>query len=85
MIAQSISHDVILTLMQGIQSRQGRSTALNHDALLRDVGFRSLDFSELALRAEQMAGRTLQFDASSVRRIRTVGDVTEFIVAALAG
>jgi acyl carrier protein len=46
--------------------------------VLREVAFRSLDFSELALRVEQSVGRELNFDAGRLRGIRTVGDVLDF-------
>ena len=48
-------------------------------ALLRDIGFRSLDFSELALRVEDEIGRELNFDAPGLRQIETVADVLEFL------
>ena len=58
--------------------RQGK-TLPDDGARLADIGFRSLDFSELALRAEDELGRELNFDAPALRRIQTVGDVQEFL------
>ena len=68
----------ILALMQQVAAKQGGSSTLTEEAVLREVGFRSLDFSELALRVEQVVGRELNFDAAHLRGIRTVGDVLDF-------
>ena len=68
----------ILALMQQVARKQGGSTTLTAESVLREVGFRSLDFSELALRVEQVVGRELNFDAGRLRGIRTVGDVLDF-------
>ena len=46
---------------------------------LREIGFRSLDFSELALRVEDEIDRELNFDAPGLRSINTVGDVLDLI------
>jgi acyl carrier protein len=48
-------------------------------AQLREIGFRSLDFSELALRVEDEIDRELNFDAPGLRSINTVGDVLDLI------
>jgi len=45
--------------------------------LLSDIGFRSLDFSELALRVEQELGPELNFDAPGLRAVKTVGGVLD--------
>lgn len=68
----------ILALMQQVARKQGGSTTLTEESVLSEVGFRSLDFSELALRVEQVVGRELNFDAGRLRGIRTVGDVLDF-------
>jgi acyl carrier protein len=68
----------ILALMQQVTEKQGGSVRLGEDSVLREVAFRSLDFSELALRVEQSVGRELNFDAGRLRGIRTVGDVLDF-------
>ncbi len=80
-----MERDAILGLMRQVMERQGRSLPLAEDAMLRDAGFRSLDFSELALRIEQQLGRELNFDAGRLRRIQTVGDVLDFFHGASAG
>jgi acyl carrier protein len=46
---------------------------------LREIGFRSLDFSELALRVEDEIDRELNFDAPGLRSVLTVGDVLDLI------
>ena len=48
-------------------------------AELRGIGFRSLDFSELALRVEDEIDRELNFDAPGLRNVQTVGDVLDMI------
>jgi acyl carrier protein len=68
----------ILALMQQVVRKQGGPATLTEDSVLREAGFRSLDFSELALRVEQVVGRELNFDAGRLRGIRTVGDVLDF-------
>jgi len=52
---------------------------------LREIGFRSLDFSELALRVEDEIDRELNFDAPGLRRVATVGDVLDLIDQLQAG
>ena len=46
---------------------------------LRDIGFRSLDFSELALRVEDEIDEELNFEAAGLRQIATVGDVLNLL------
>ncbi len=70
---------IILTLLNEILVRQGKASPLAEEAVLAEIGFRSLDFSELALRVELAAGRTLTFDAAPIRSIRTVRDVVDFL------
>jgi acyl carrier protein len=53
--------------------------------LLRDHGFRSMDFSEVALRIEDEAGNELNFDANSMRAIETFRDVVDFFQNSLRG
>ena len=57
-------------------------TATDADLPLREVGFRSLDFSEVALRLEDELGYELNFEASTMRRIGTIRDVIDFFVEA---
>lgn len=72
----------ILTLLKEILARQGKTAEFAEDAELAAIGFRSLDFSELALRVEMAAGVTLTFDAAPLRAIRTVKDVLDFLATA---
>ena len=46
---------------------------------LETIGFRSLDFSELALRVEDEIGEELNFDAPELRQIATISDVLDFL------
>ncbi len=73
-----ISREAVRELMDAILTRQGKPRVGDEDVALRAIGFRSLDFSELALRVERKIGRELNFDASRVRAISTVGDVLDF-------
>lgn len=59
---------------------QGKTLPDDEAARLADIGFRSLDFSELALRVEDETGGELNFEAAGLRRIDTVGDVLDLIV-----
>ncbi len=65
--------------MGDVLRRQDKILPDSDDAALDEVGFRSLDFSELALRVEDEIGEELNFDAPGLRSIRTVGDVLDFI------
>lgn len=69
----------IAELMKQILQRQGKSGEFVESASLQDIGFRSLDFSELALRVETANGRPLTFDAGPMRAIRIVKDVLDFL------
>ena len=69
----------IRTLMGAVLSTQGRSLPEDDAAALQDIGFRSLDFSELALRVEDEVGTELNFDAPGLRSIETVADVLDFL------
>ena len=62
--------------------RRRISATVTPEARLRDLQFRSLDFSELVLRLESRNGRELVIQADAVRRIETVQDVLDFFAAA---
>lgn len=49
---------------------------------LRSHGFRSMDFSEVALRIESMMDQELIFDAAVLRSIQTFEDVVNFLYRA---
>ena len=80
----TVGRDLMLQTMNAILARQGKPPVAGADQALRAAGFRSLDFSELALRLETAAGRELNFDAAPLRRIATVGDVLDFFDKACA-
>lgn len=69
----------ILDIMNQILQRQGKAPATSEGTTLQALGFRSLDFSELALRVESASGKPLTFDARPMRAIRTVTDVLDFL------
>lgn len=66
-------------MMAEVLAKQGTQLPDQEDAQLAQVGFRSLDFSELALRVEDEVGYELNFDAPGLRSIQTVGDVLDFM------
>jgi len=71
--------DVVIGMMREILTRQGKSSCeLRPDLVLRDVGFRSLDFSELVLRVEALVGREVDLSGLALRQTRTVGDLLSF-------
>ncbi|MBL6279542.1 acyl carrier protein [Micromonospora fiedleri] len=65
--------------MGQVLANQGKVLPDDDGADLREIGFRSLDFSELALRVEDETDEELNFDAAGLRRIATVGDVLDFL------
>ena len=73
----------IFELMNKIQEKRSRGRINDDEAELSEVGFRSLDFSELALRVEKSVGSELSFDAVTLREIRTVKDVLDFLEEAI--
>ncbi|MEU7960407.1 MULTISPECIES: acyl carrier protein [Micromonospora] len=74
-----LSRAQIRDLMAQVVRNQGRVLPDDDSTDLREIGFRSLDFSELALRVEDATGEELNFDAPGLRRIATVGDVLDFL------
>lgn len=74
-----LDRDQIRDLMTQVLTAQGKDLPSGESAELREIGFRSLDFSELALRVEDEIGRELNFDAPGLRNIRTVGDVLDLL------
>ncbi len=71
----------IRAMMTQVLAGQGKALPKDDSVDLRVIGFRSLDFSELALRVEDEVGVELNFDAPELRRIETVGDVLSFLDA----
>ena len=75
----ALSRDQIRTMMADVLAAQGKELPGEDTANLEELGFRSLDFSELALRVEDEIGDELNFDAPGLRQIQTVGDVLDFL------
>ena len=69
----------IRELMALVLATRDESLPDDDSTLLREIGFRSLDFSELALRVEDEIDRELNFDAPGLRSVVTVGDVLDLI------
>lgn len=76
----AVSRDQLRGLMGEVLEAQGKSLPSDDGADLREIGFRSLDFSELALRVEDEIDEELNFDAAGLRQITTVGDVLDLLV-----
>lgn len=74
-----LSRSELRTQMSEVLTAQGKSLPDDDATDLREIGFRSLDFSELALRVEDAVGHELNFDAPGLRQITTVGDVLDFL------
>jgi acyl carrier protein len=69
--------------MRVMQRRRGSDLPLTPETRLDEIGWRSLDLSELALRVEDKAGTELNFDGVQIRRIETVNDVLDLLEASL--
>jgi acyl carrier protein len=75
----TLSREQVRTMMAEVLELQGKELPPDDATDLRKIGFRSLDFSELALRVEDELGSELNFDAPGLRTIETVGDVLDFL------
>ena len=75
----TLSREQVRSMMAEVLEAQGKELPEGDDTLLTEIGFRSLDFSELALRVEDELDTELNFDAPGLRSIETVGDVLTFI------
>ncbi len=72
--------ETVLKLVQQILQKQNRPIdGISIHSNLREINFRSLDFSELCLKYELQVNRELNFDAAMLRRIETVKDVCDFL------
>lgn len=76
----SLPRERIRELMAEVLAAHGRELPADDATQLRDIPFRSLDFSELALRVEDELDQELNFDAPGLRRIETVDDVLGFLL-----
>lgn len=81
---ECLDRPAVRDLMAEVLATQGKTLPAPENggdtARLADIGFRSLDFSELALRVEDETGRELNFEAAGLRRIDTVADVLDLLV-----
>lgn len=75
----ALSRSQLRAEMSEVLTAQGKTLPDDDAADLREIEFRSLDFSELALRVEDALGHELNFDAPALRQIVTVGDVLDFL------
>lgn len=75
----ALSRDQIRALMADVLAAQRKQMPDDDQANLEQIGFRSLDFSELALRVEDEIDEELNFDAPELRQIATVSDVLDFL------
>ena len=79
-----MSETRIIELMKSILERQNKNIShFSNTTVLKEIGFRSLDFSELCLRVEEEEGKELNFDAAVLRKINSVNDVVDFIISCL--
>lgn len=69
----------VRTMMASVLEKQGKELPADDTATLDEIGFRSLDFSELALKVEDELDEELNFDAPGLRSVRTVGDVLDLM------
>lgn len=76
----ALSRDELRALMADVLQAQGRTLPAEDTADLQEIGFRSLDFSELALRVEDEIDEELNFDAAGLREITTVADVLDLLL-----
>jgi len=75
----AVSREQLRALMGEVLEAQGKSLPAEDSADLQKIGFRSLDFSELALRVEDEIDEELNFDAAGLRQITTVADVLDLL------
>jgi acyl carrier protein len=73
-----LSEAEILDELRAMYRRRGDGAVIEPATALREINFRSLDFSELALRLEDRIGGEINFAGTQLRRIETVQDVLDF-------
>lgn len=74
-----LTRTMIRDIMAQVLNARDKILPSDDGISLRDIGFQSLDFSELVLRVEDEIGVELNFTAGGLRRITTVGDVLDFV------
>ncbi|MGH3351041.1 MAG: phosphopantetheine-binding protein [Nocardioides sp.] len=77
---ETLDRAAVRDLMGEVLAVQSKTLPDDDTAKLADIGFRSLDFSELALRIEDETGDELNFEAAGLRSIETVADVLDLLV-----
>lgn len=70
--------------VQAICDLRGLGVRVEPAMSLADVGLRSLDVSELAIRVETRLGRELNLGAAVLRRLETVDDLVQYMSQAVA-
>lgn len=68
----------ILDLMNHVLEKRNKTKIIDENQTVREINFKSLDFSEVALRIETSINEELFFDAATMRNIKTVKDVLDF-------
>ena len=61
----------ILNLMNHVLEKRNKIKIIDENQTVREVNFKSLDFSEVALRIETSINEELFFDAATMRNIKT--------------
>lgn len=74
-----VPREQLRVLMAEVMEAQGKSLPPDDEADLQQIGFRSLDFSELALRVEDEIDEELNFEAAGLRQVTTVGHVLDLL------
>ncbi len=74
-----LTREQVRDMMAEVMKKHNLELPDSDTASLTEIGFRSLDFSELALKVEDELETELNFDAPGLRSIETVGDVLDFI------
>lgn len=73
----------IISIVNAVLIKRGKDPISDDlSSELRGLGFRSMDFSEVALRVEAATGNELIFDATVLRSIQTFRDLIDFFVRA---
>jgi len=73
----------IVSIVNVVLVKRGKNPISEDLSLsLRTHGFRSMDFSEVALRVENATGNELIFDATVLRSIETFQDLVDFFAQA---
>lgn len=71
----------VISIINTVLIKRGKNPiSADFSGDLRAHGFRSMDFSEVALRIEAATGKELIFDASILRNIETFQNLIDFFV-----